>query len=368
MTICQISTVIPPSRSGPGDATFKIFRLLKARGISSCIITSTDQAPQAGVYPVVKQWSAGSLGILKKTLKEAKARTILFHYPSPRFRRYLSISLMPLFFRLLGLKVILYLYEYTSYSAIGRLRIWPMILASNQILVCDALIYKMLCAIPLLSPRISYLPVGSAITPRGPEEGQSSLGVKKREKLNLLYFGFMYRGKGLDVLLELFREDGLVSEKYSLHLVGGTLSIDEKYERGLLDLIIQSGRIINHGFLSEEDVVRVFTEMDVVVLPFEDGASGRRSSFLTAMAFGKPVVTTRPLIPMEGLEHGRNVLFVDSCTPIAIRGSLLDATDKGFERLSNIGSAAKEWYDERYNDKIFVEGLLGFIEDFRSHG
>ena len=46
------------------------------------------------------------------------------------------------------------------------------------------------------------------------------------------------------------------------------------------------------------------------VLPFADGLSLRRSTFMSAIAHGLPVVTTRPEQSFAGVESGENVILV----------------------------------------------------------
>ena len=46
------------------------------------------------------------------------------------------------------------------------------------------------------------------------------------------------------------------------------------------------------GYLSNEDVIREMEKVDIAVLPFDDGLSLRRGSFLAFLGNGVPIVTT----------------------------------------------------------------------------
>src|SRR5207244_8988104 len=47
------------------------------------------------------------------------------------------------------------------------------------------------------------------------------------------------------------------------------------------------------GALSTEDISRHVSACDVMLQPYQDGVSGRRTSVMTALAHGVPIVTTQ---------------------------------------------------------------------------
>ena len=49
---------------------------------------------------------------------------------------------------------------------------------------------------------------------------------------------------------------------------------------------------------------------DVCVLPYRDGVSFRRGSFMAALAHGLPIISTRPPMPNPKLRDGENILLV----------------------------------------------------------
>jgi glycosyltransferase involved in cell wall biosynthesis len=65
------------------------------------------------------------------------------------------------------------------------------------------------------------------------------------------------------------------------------------------------------GAISEPKLLQsALAEAELMVLPFADGASLRRTTLHTAWALGLPVVTTPPAISSEALEDGSSCLLV----------------------------------------------------------
>jgi glycosyltransferase involved in cell wall biosynthesis len=74
--------------------------------------------------------------------------------------------------------------------------------------------------------------------------------------------------------------------------------------RGLVD------RIHWTGYTSPEEVSSNLVAADVVVMPYRDGVSFRRTTFIAALRHERPVVTTVPAVPLAELHDGDNVLLV----------------------------------------------------------
>jgi glycosyltransferase involved in cell wall biosynthesis len=69
-------------------------------------------------------------------------------------------------------------------------------------------------------------------------------------------------------------------------------------------------RIVATGFLPPDQVTAGFLATDVCALPYVEGASLRHGTFMAALAHGRAIVTTQPLVPLDELRDGENVLLV----------------------------------------------------------
>ena len=136
-TVCQVSSHVPPSKDGVGDAAKKFHDMLLRRGIDSIIITSSDQLAGENIYPIVPNWGVSAIVPLLHTLKRRGITSVLFHYPSARFGRNVSIVFIPLLLRAAGIRTTLYLHEYADYSPIGKLRTILMTICVHAVVAAD---------------------------------------------------------------------------------------------------------------------------------------------------------------------------------------------------------------------------------------
>ena len=139
----------------------------------------------------------------------------------------------------------------------------------------------------------------------------------KDDDLVFVYFGRLYRGKGLETLIDAF---GRVTKKVPnarLAIVGGPVvdrgdgwKVEDLYAQaerlGLSDRISWSGE-----FAFDSEVGSLYLRAgDIAVLPFAEGAALNNSSLAAAAGHDMPVVTTTGKNPEPDLIDGENALIV----------------------------------------------------------
>jgi glycosyltransferase involved in cell wall biosynthesis len=121
----------------------------------------------------------------------------------------------------------------------------------------------------------------------------------------LVFFGFIYPGKGVEHLFDVINPD-----TDSLVIAGGVLS-----EAYMQQLLLQSRQKKTDestqflGFLNAEEAANLLTVADAVVLPFIHGAGDWNTSVHGALAQGTLVVTTA--VPLRESEVDKNLFFVN---------------------------------------------------------
>ena len=84
------------------------------------------------------------------------------------------------------------------------------------------------------------------------------------------------------------------------------------------DNLAQELGIANHilrtGYLTPPETSAALLSCDLMVMPYRDGVSFRRGSFLACLAHGRATVTTRPPLRLAGLLPGKNVLLAPAST------------------------------------------------------
>jgi glycosyltransferase involved in cell wall biosynthesis len=201
--------------------------------------------------------------------------------------------------------------------------------------------------------RLTQIPIGSNIAPQPPSSydraaWREQMGIYPNEFL-LGHFGFLNESKGGDTLIGAL--SALVSRKakVKLALIGGQTGTsdaasNEAFSAEIEKLIVRydlNDRILRTGFVDAPEVSAHLMACDAAVLPYRDGVSFRRGSFMAALAHGCPVVTTHPATLLPELRDGVNIRFVppESASAIVLAVTeLLDAP----ELCARLGLGARE--------------------------
>ncbi len=188
-----------------------------------------------------------------------------------------------------------------------------------------------------LAPSPSNLPV-LPVEANHREKWRAGLGLGSARRV-LGYFGTVGAGKQFEWVVRAWQMAREREPATALVVVGAkpalALNAEEaRWFRGL-------------GYLEEAEASAALQAIDLLVLPFVDGVSERRSSFMAGLAHGCPVVTT--LGPATGSTLRGSVFFrgvaVD-CPELSAATSSLVSDEVECRRL---GKAARTAYLEGYD-------------------
>jgi glycosyltransferase involved in cell wall biosynthesis len=114
-------------------------------------------------------------------------------------------------------------------------------------------------------------------------------------------------------------------------------------------------RVIVTGTLPAEDIARHLQACDLIVQPYPDGVSTRRTSVMAALVNGVPVATSRGRLTEPCWEEHRAVRWLDDDAPAAAEalGRLLEDE----QALTDLGSAGRDLYDARFDVRHTIEAL-----------
>ena len=181
---------------------------------------------------------------------------------------------------------------------------------------------------------------------------KSELGIAEDDNV-LLFFGYIRKYKGLDILLKAFPK---ILEKYpnSFLLVVGEFYDNPKNYLKIIDDLNIGGKVkVINEFVPNEEVSKYYQISDVVVLPY---LSATQSGILNvAYGFNKPVIVTDVGGLAEFVEEGK--------TGFVIKSNSVEALINGYGNYLNL----KEKVDfvqsiKEYNSKNSFENLPGLIE------
>lgn len=165
--------------------------------------------------------------------------------------------------------------------------------------------------------------------------------------LKLLYFGFIYKGKGIEDLIDaialLFRQRPEAKQKLSLTLAGGTapdiaFGDDNSYIAGLQRQLTEAGLAQSHVDwqldVPAAEIANIIQAHHVLVLPYKESKKlaflgrmlGTSGALSWANACGRGVISSDARAFVEEVSHGNGAVFPqgDSAALAAELAKLLD--------------------------------------------
>jgi glycosyltransferase involved in cell wall biosynthesis len=365
MRIGLITGEYPPDQGGVGDFTHELGKALAALGHEVHVITSASLNTQHAtrntviVQRSVRGWGWGCWHDITRLDDALHFDIVNIQYQAAAYAMHTAINLLPLRLRTStgtrpctvvtfhDLKV-----PYLFPKA-GLLRWWVNLALtrwSDAVIVTNAEDFARLSTYSFVRS-LSLIPIGSNISPKplagyDRESWRAHWGMGPDDIL-LSYFGFLNESKGGETLLRAL--DKLVQRRYSVRLmmVGGKVGSSdptnvaylEKVE-GLIEELGLTDRVFWTGYTPQTEVSANLLASDICVLPYRDGASFRRGSFMAALAHGLPIVSTRPRVDVPELRHGENILFVPPDAPVALAEAIARlAGDADLRRRLGEGAA-----------------------------
>jgi polysaccharide biosynthesis protein PslF len=192
---------------------------------------------------------------------------------------------------------------------------------SDAVIATNSEDYQSLGRWPLRQHPLRLIPIGSNVHPclaEGYDRSawRSHLGIAANETL-LCYFGFLNDSKGGETLIRTLAELVQRGQDVRLLMVGGQVGDSDPtnlaYLQRVRALCVDLGvseRVLWTGYTGAQEVSANFASADICMLPYRDGASFRRGSFMAALAHGLPIISTAPTVTLESLVHGENILLV----------------------------------------------------------
>ena len=330
----------PPMRGGVGDYTARLVEALDACGWRASVLTTrrvvTDD-PR--VLPAVGRWDWSILCWLPHLIRSSGAAIVHIQYQTGAFQMHPVLSLLPraITDRGRGPRVVTTFHDLLPpylFPKAGPLRdrvTRCLATGSDAVVATNDADFERLrsgwCPDP--DHRLSLIPIGSnlpdpveidraAVRARlGIDPGEAAVG----------FFGFLGEDKGLDTLLDAL--DRAETPRLRLVLIGGGLPETDVANAGFQQWVEERLRrlrvpVTRAGHLTPGEAAEALAAVDLVVLPFRDGASLRRGSLIAAIRAGAPVLTTAPespetILPFEG---GESVWLVPAGNVEALRQSM----------------------------------------------
>ena len=187
-------------------------------------------------------------------------------------------------------------------------------------------------------------------------EQKQSLGFDK-EDIVLLFFGYIRKYKGLDILIESFSD--LIKQHNNVKLlVAGEFYDKPEFYHNLIDKFDLKDKVkMFNEFIANEEVAKYFRASDAVVLPYR---SATQSGIMNiAYGFSKPVIVTDVGGLAEFVEHEKTGIVV----PSSAHKDIVDGLNRYLDLRSSVDFAGNIETKVAGNDfgnvvEVFREMLL----------
>lgn len=298
---------------GVGDYTANLAKALGRRGdVSVAVLTDIAAAPvptdfNFEVFPVVDGWKISDLIRIARVVHHWRPDLVHVQYPTQGYGPKRLPWLLPALLRMVNVPVVQTWHEYHMERV--RRNFFNAVMSGGLIAVRPR--YKE--AMPpwfrwlTQRKRFTFIPNGSAI-PRMPltdaERATIHLRFASLSARLIVYFGFVYPPKGVDLLFE-------IADPAVHHLVlMCELKSEDEYHKTLLDRANREpwiGRVTVTGFLPSEEVARILAAADAVVLPFREGGGIWNTSIHATVTQGSFLLTTAK--DRHGYDASKNVYY-----------------------------------------------------------
>jgi glycosyltransferase involved in cell wall biosynthesis len=172
----------------------------------------------------------------------------------------------------------------------------------------------------------------------------------------ILFFGFIRKYKGLDILLESMADPRIRDAKIKL-LVAGEFYEDEKVYRDQIERLgIADSVRLDSSFIGKEKIKDYFCATDIVVQPYRTATQ----SGITQIAyhFGRPMLVT-DVGGLSEIVDDKQSGYVVPVDPASIASAVVDfySNQREVQMAANVRSASS-----RFSWKTFVQSLITFYE------
>jgi glycosyltransferase involved in cell wall biosynthesis len=203
---------------------------------------------------------------------------------------------------------------------------------------------------------VRHLPVSSNIpyVATDKQDARAGLGIPGTAVV-LGLFGNMGAGRKIDGLVEtarVMKEQG--RELCILHVGAEGAAVRES---------LPGVPVRDLGALPARAVSQAFAAMDILVLPFVDGISTRRTSLMTGLQHGLPIVGTRGASTDPELlaEHGRSFLLSEVGSPNDFAGNVKRLV-KDPALATRLGAAGRTFFERNYSWRVIGGQLIAALE------
>ena len=276
--------------------------------------------------------SEGSTGDIWRAA--GTAQSVVCNFPIVAWKRVIIRPLLALLSaKLRGRKTVLIQHEWGGLHWLRRLTYLPALWLADVIVMLSPLVKRELADDVLVgrtARKVVLAPLPPNIEAPGEtacsELRQTLAAARAQGRLVIGHFGSIYPGKQPNALLDIavvLKSRGLKPLiVYIGSFIRGIDRVEEDFYARANELGVKDDVIVSGYVASDAEVFGLFTEVDAFCYPLEEGLTARRSSVLTCVQSGRPLIVTGPALSDEFEHHPRFGQLIDSGAIVLVpRGS-----------------------------------------------
>lgn len=305
--------------------------------------------------PLVSNWNWRALPAVLHDLRVLVPDLVNIQYPTPRYGRHPLVNLLPWFIRArLHIPTITTIHEFSTFRWLGKWRIGLSVLTSDHIIVPDLVNLEQIGRMfPGARSKSTRVPIGANIEPQllsdfDRQRVRASYAATDTDVV-VAYFGFISPSKGTETLLRAFQRASRTRPNLRLLLIASREPADPNYaayHHHIAKMIKETqvgDRIFWTGYAPSPQISAYLASADFAVLPFTDGASLRRTSLLTVLAHGLPVISTIPPSPVsDSLNNETGLVLTPVQDEMALGKAIVDLSNDSI-RHKELAAGARQF-------------------------
>ena len=286
--IIFISGSYPPDICGVGDYTAKLIQ------------SDISHKHNWGIY-YKSDWSYKNIAKYIKDINKSKPTHLILQYPTQGYGWSLVPHFMCIYFSLFSkIRFISVIHEFSNATFKNRLAEMILILFSNVIIVTNDFENKSIRKCIPCKKNIKTIHICSNIT------ASSTIKDYNERIYDFIYFGHIRPNKGIEDFINLLKNEYQYFKSKKIAIIGQIpigfeaffYKIKKELENYTVDFILNK---------PETEIAQLLNSAKFAYLPFPDGVSERRGSFLACIFNGVNVITTEGKYTTDEL---RNCVFI----------------------------------------------------------
>ena len=261
------------------------------------------------------------------------ARSVVCNFPIVAWKRVIFRPLLALAMaRLRRRRVVLIQHEWGGLHWLRRITYIPALLLADTIVMFSPLVRRELADGCGRLDRAKMRAGAAAAEHRGARRDRrfqtAAAAGRGRQSGRLVigHFGSIYPGKQPEALLEigaLLKARGLKPLiVYIGSFIRGVDRVEEEFRARVAELDLVDDVMVSGYVASDLEVFGLFSEVDAFCYPLDEGLTARRSSVLTCVQAGRPLIVTGPALSDEFDHHPRFRELIDRGAIVLVaRGS-----------------------------------------------